>query len=113
KTVTATETTVDEVRRGSRLAADAGKRLEEIESVTLRLAGLIQGISIAAQQQARSSETVARSMNDISLVTQQTAAGTRQASVSIQNLTRLADRLRASVSTFKIPDGQRVANPIE
>ena len=108
KTVAATEATVEQVRKGSQLAADAGKRLEEIESVTVRLAELIQGISIAAQQQARSSETVARSMNDISLVTQQTAAGTRQASASIQNLTQLAEQLRASVSTFKLPEGQQL-----
>ena len=111
-TVNATETTVAEVHKGSQLASEAGTRLEEIEQVTVRLAELIQAISLAAQQQARSSETVARSMNDISLVTQQTAAGTRQASTSIQNLTQLAGRLRASVSTFKILGAQYV-NPIE
>jgi len=38
-------------------------------------------------------------------VTQQTAAGTKQAAVSISSLALLADELRASVSAFKLPSG--------
>ena len=106
QTVAATAATVAEVRRGSQLAGDAGKRLEEIELVTVRLAELMQEISTASRQQAKSSETVAQSMSNISLVTQQTAAGTRQASLSLKNLTTLAERLRASVSTFYLANTQ-------
>ena len=94
--------TTDPRLKEIRAKVEAGERLSEIETVSDRLAELIQAISVAAQQQARSSETVARSMNDISQVTQQTAAGTRQASASIQNLALLAETLRTSVSMFKI-----------
>jgi twitching motility protein PilJ len=63
----------------SELAADAGASLEEINSVSRDLAELMQQISLAAKQQARGAESVPKSMGEISEVTQQTAAGTRQA----------------------------------
>ncbi|MGB1253710.1 MAG: methyl-accepting chemotaxis protein [Candidatus Promineifilaceae bacterium] len=91
-----------EVNQGLRLANSAGERLLEIESVADRLAELIRQISQAAKQQARGSETIAKSMGDISAVTQQSAEGTQEATVSIRNLARLADELRSSVSTFKL-----------
>ena len=68
-----------------------------------RLAELIQSISLASKQQARGSETLAKSMDEIAEVTQQTAAGTRQAAVSISTMASLADELRGSVSTFRLP----------
>jgi len=101
--VAAMETMTNEVVEGSDLAHNAGTALEEIETVSTRLGELIQSISLASKQQARGSETIARSMNEIAEVTQQTAAGTKQAAVSINNLSMLADDLRGSVSTFKLP----------
>ena len=103
ETVAAMEDSTREVVEGSQLANQAGQALDEIETVSDQLAELIQSISQAAQQQARGSDTVAASMNQIAEVTQGTAAGTRQASVSISNLAVLADDLRGSVSTFKLP----------
>ena len=103
--VAAMETTTQEVVAGSLLADQAGQALSEIETVSNRLAELIQSISLAAKQQARGSETLATSMDEIAGVTQQTAAGTKQAAVSISSLALLADELRASVSTFKLPGG--------
>jgi hypothetical protein len=50
-------------------------------------------------------------MSDICDVTQQTAAGTRQAAVSVSNLAMLADRLRASVCTFKVPNDVKLGRP--
>ena len=58
-------------------------------------------------QEIGSSELIRRSAREygceISEVTQQTAAGTKQAAVSISNLATLAGELRASVSIFKLP----------
>jgi methyl-accepting chemotaxis protein len=101
----AMEATTQEVVAGSQLAEQAGQALAEIESVSNRLAELIQSISLAAKQQARGSETLTTSMDEIAEVTQQTAAGTKQAAVSINSLAFLADELRASVSAFKLPGG--------
>jgi twitching motility protein PilJ len=103
--VAAMEATTNEVVEGSRLAEEAGDALREIESVSERLAELNQSISLASSQQASGSETLAASMQEIAEVTQQTAAGTKQAAVSISRLAELADGLRASVSTFKLPNG--------
>ena len=101
--VAAMEETTREVVGGSGLANEAGQQLEQIGSVSKQLAELIQSISMAAGQQARGSDSVSKSMTQISTVTQQTAAGSKQAAVSIQNLSGLADRLRESMDRFKLP----------
>lgn len=105
--VQAMEVTTQEVVSGSQLANEAGSALTEIETVSRQLSELIQSISLASQQQARGSETIARAMSEIAEVTQQTAAGTKQAAVSINNLTLLADELRGSVSRFRLSGGNR------
>jgi methyl-accepting chemotaxis protein len=101
--VAAMEATTREVVGGSSLANEAGQALEAIQSVSGRLAEIIQSISLAAKQQARGSEGVARAMGEISEVTQQTSAGTKQAAVSIRNLAELADELRESMERFRLP----------
>lgn len=102
--VAAMETMTREVVVGSNLANEAEVALAEIEGVSNKLAELIQNISLSSKQQARGSESIAKAMNEISEVIQQTAAGTKQASVSIRNLSDLTDNLRSSVSTFKLPE---------
>jgi twitching motility protein PilJ len=101
--VTAMEESTHEVVQGSQVADQAGQALSEIESVSNRLAELVHSISQASEQQARGSENLSKAMGTISEVTQQTAAGTKQAAVSINTLATLADELRGSVSTFKLP----------
>jgi methyl-accepting chemotaxis protein len=103
--VSAMEVTTDEVVRGSALAEEAGRALSEIGAVSGELSELIQSISLASKQQARGSDEVARSMGVASDVTQQTAAGTKQAALAISQLAALADDLRESVSTFRLPSG--------
>jgi methyl-accepting chemotaxis protein len=105
--VSAMEATTREVVSGSTVANEAGKALGEIESVSNRLSALIQSISLAATQQARGSESVAKSMGVISEVTRETSAGTKQAAVAIRNLAELADELRESLDRFRLP--QRAA----
>jgi twitching motility protein PilJ len=101
--ISAMEETTQEVVGGSRMADEAGRRLGEIESVSNQLAEIISGIASTAQQQAKGSESVARSVADISTVTQQTAAGAKQAAGSINELANLAGQLRDSMSRFKLP----------
>ncbi|MEJ2607487.1 MAG: methyl-accepting chemotaxis protein, partial [Anaerolineales bacterium] len=101
--VAAMEATTNEVVSGTKLAEEAGNALNEIEAVSVRLAELSQSISLAAQQQARGSENVAKAMSEIAEITQQTAEGTKDTAVSINSLARMADELRVSVSAFKLP----------
>jgi twitching motility protein PilJ len=58
---------------------------------------------LASTQQARGSDNLSKAMNEISEVTQHTAHGTKQTANAISQLTHLADELRNSVSTFKLP----------
>ncbi len=107
--VSAMEATTREVVAGSSVANEAGRALGEIEAVSNRLSELIQSISMASKQQARGSESVARSMSEISEVTQQTSAGTKQAAVAIRNLAELADELRESLDRFRLPQRRAAA----
>lgn len=102
--VAAMEDTTREVVDGSSLANEAGQALSEIEIVSHRLANLIGSISDASQQQARGSEAIAHSISGISNVTQQVATSTKQAADSVRGLVSLADNLRGSVVTFKLPE---------
>ncbi|MCG6899035.1 MAG: methyl-accepting chemotaxis protein [Gammaproteobacteria bacterium] len=91
------------VVNGAQIAEDAGSALEEIESVSDQLAGLIQNISSSARQQANVATQLAASMNSIQEMTTQASAGTEQTARSIGNLSRLAHDLDVSVTGFKLP----------
>lgn len=110
ESVAAMERNIQEVVSGSKVANQAGVSLAEIEGVSVKLADLIQTISTAAKQQARGSEELAKSMTGINEITQQTAAGTKQTAESVSDLARLADDLRGSVSTFKLPAHMQPVN---
>lgn len=97
------EQTTAEVVRGARLAQDAGVALEEIESVSMNLADLIQNISNASRQQSMSAGHVSNTMNVIQEITSQTSSGTSATAESVGNLAEMASQLRASVSGFKLP----------
>ena len=101
--ITAMEESTVEVGRGAVVADQAGQALREIENVSSRLAELIQSISLAATQQARGSESLSRTMSEISGITQTTSVGTRDTAEAINQLALLADELRESVRTFKVP----------
>ena len=99
----AMEDTTREVINRSNIANEAGVALSEIQGVSNRLAELIQAISDAAQQQARGSEQVAKSMNEMSTVTRTTAASTKQTATAINSLGLLVETLNAVVSRFRLP----------
>jgi methyl-accepting chemotaxis protein len=102
--VVAMEDSTQEVVKGSQLADDAGRALNSIYTAVERQAQMIEGIARAANEQAQVSESVAIAMGQISEITQQTNIGTQEASMSVSYLAELADQLRASVSTFRLPE---------
>lgn len=89
---------------GAKLAEDGGNALDEIETVSLDMSNLIQGISDAARQQANAAANISDTMNVIQEITTQTSAGTNETSTSIGNLADLANELRKSVAGFKLPE---------
>jgi methyl-accepting chemotaxis protein len=99
----AMEDTTREVVTRSAIANEAGVALKEIQGVSNRLAELIQAISDAAQQQARGSQQIARSMTEMSAVTQTTATSSKETATAIGSLSSLADNLNGSVARFRLP----------
>ncbi|MFJ3485716.1 methyl-accepting chemotaxis protein [Pseudomonas sp. NPDC090202] len=100
------EQTTAEVVRGARLAQDAGVALEEIEGVSRTLAGLIESITGAAQQQAALGQQISATMTVIQQTTTQTTSGTAATAQSMGNLAKMASEMRRSVSGFKLPDSR-------
>ncbi len=102
--VVAMEESTQEVVKGSQLADDAGRALNSIYSAVERQTQMIENIAQSANQQTSVSEAVAVAMGQISEITRQTNEGTQDAAVSVSYLADLAEQLRSSVSTFRLPD---------
>jgi hypothetical protein len=102
--VVAMEDSTQEVVKGSQLADEAGRSLNTIYSAVERQAKMIENIARAAHEQRSVSEAVAIAMAQILEITRQTDAGTQEATVSVSYLAELAEQLRSSVATFRLPD---------
>src|SRR5437868_3497968 len=102
--VVAMEDSTQEVVKGSQLADEAGRSLNSIYSAVDRQAQMIESIARAANEQTTVSEAVAVAMGQISEITRQTNIGTQEAAGSVSYLAELSEQLRASVSTFRLPD---------
>jgi twitching motility protein PilJ len=90
------------VVEGAKLSDSAGTALSEIDSVSRRLAELIEQISKSATREAASANVVADNIQHIFAVTEQTGEGTRSTATQVRELSRMAEELRQSVSRFKI-----------
>jgi twitching motility protein PilJ len=100
--VAAMERSTQGVVEGARLSDSAGTALTEIDSVSRRLADLIQQISSSASQEAGLANEVAGNIQHIFAVTEQTGEGTRATAQQVRELSRMAEDLRQSVARFKI-----------
>ena len=100
--VAAMETSTQGVVEGAKLSDAAGQALAEIGQVSRNLAALIENISAATEIQATAAAKVARNMQDIQSITEQTSSGTEQTATSIGALSGLAADLKKSISGFKL-----------
>jgi twitching motility protein PilJ len=100
--VAAMERSTRGVVEGTQLSDAAGRALEDIDSVSRELDGLIVQISTQAQQEAEHANEVASNIQHIFAVTEQTSEGTRSTAQMVHELSRSAEALRASVSRFKV-----------
>ncbi|MEP7205316.1 MAG: methyl-accepting chemotaxis protein [Casimicrobiaceae bacterium] len=100
--VAAMEKSTVGVVEGTKLSDAAGQALEEIRKVSRELASLIDGISAQTQKQSTSVSDVTRGMQGILRISEETTEGTKQTTVSIGQLTKLAAELRSSVAGFKL-----------
>ncbi|MDB5805151.1 MAG: pilJ [Betaproteobacteria bacterium] len=100
--VSAMEKSTQGVVEGAKLSDAAGQALGEIGQVSRRLAELIEGISKTTSTQAESAAVVAKNIQDILNISEQTSKGTRQNADSVRQLAALAQELKQSVSGFKV-----------
>ena len=96
--VTALEGSTKELAQWVEATSQAGQALGEIEQTSVRLTELIQSISQVVAQQASSSATLSKTMDEMSTVTQQTVVGTKQVATSLNHLILLVGTLRGSVN---------------
>src|SRR5215469_7824317 len=104
--VVAMEESTQEVVQGSRLADEAGRALKQIYGAVDRQTQMIEAIARTANERAQTSEAVAIAMNQISEITRQTTSASQDSAASVSYLSELADQLRASVATFRLPEQQ-------
>ena len=100
--VSAMEQSTQGVVEGAKLSDAAGQALAEIGRVSRNLSDLIENISTSTQTQADSATEVAKLMQDILSVTEQTTAGTQRTAAAVDELNALASELKGSVAGFKV-----------
>ena len=100
--VSAMEQSTQGVVEGAKLSDAAGQALTEIGLVSHNLSDLIDRISASTQDQATSATDVAKLMQAILSVTEQTTAGTERTAAAVEELSSLASELKGSVAGFKV-----------
>lgn len=98
----AMEKSTSEVVNGANLAERAGESLNEIESVSTRLATLIQNVSRSSRDVSSLGNKMKSSIDSIKKLTEQNVTSTQITNNSVEKINELANELRESISGFKI-----------
>ncbi len=106
---TETRVAVDQMDGGSRQvqagvsrASEAGESLERITTRARDVAGMIQSIAAAAEQQSAAGTQIARGVENISAVTSEAAVGAAEAAMAAEQLSHKAEALQKLVGQFKV-----------
>ncbi|HXH03753.1 MAG TPA: methyl-accepting chemotaxis protein [Candidatus Competibacteraceae bacterium] len=97
------EKSTTEVVNGAGLAEKAGEALDEIETVSARLAELINEVSKSSGQVTEMASRVASAMTSINEITAQTSETSVTTAASVAKLNQLAQELQQSVAGFRLP----------
>jgi methyl-accepting chemotaxis protein len=95
-----------QVETGVTTTTKAGVSLEEIISAAQRVGDMITQIATAATQQARTAEHVRTNVEQITKITQESAAGAQQSAKACEDLSRLALELHQAVGQFKLESSE-------
>jgi methyl-accepting chemotaxis protein len=98
------EDSIQRVVHGTQLADGAHGKLEDIEAVSTQLAELVHAISMAAKEQALSSENISTTMKKVGQVSKQASLQGRQTALSITKLSKTSEQLRESVEAFTLAE---------
>jgi methyl-accepting chemotaxis protein len=90
------------VSEGVTLARQAGDALESIVAGAQNVAGMIQAIAAASEEQSAAAEEIARNVESISAVTRQSSDGASQAAAAATQLSAKSEQLQSLVAQFRI-----------
>ena len=103
------DSSIQEVVKGAALSEDALIKLRGINKRSAEVAELIGAVSLAVVEQNKSSLSVAKTMDDIGIISQKTAEATRLTSSSMHGMALVADEMLQSVAIFKLPETKQEA----
>jgi twitching motility protein PilJ len=89
---------------GAQQSEEAGNALEEIESVSTKLAEHIRNISEESREQSVVSSVVSEAMNSIREIARATLASSKETAIAVGELAEQAEELRHSAEGFKLPE---------
>ena len=98
----AMERSAQGVVAGATLSDNAGSALTEIDRITRRVADQVEQISATALREAAMANDVAKSIQNIFAVTEQTEKDNLATTAEVQRLSTVANELRKSVTRFKV-----------
>lgn len=91
------------VDRGVKNVEETANSLEAIRENVNRVQELVGEISAAGEEQSKGVGEITHAMNEINLSAQSAQEQSTQLTEAAKDLSRLSDRLRSSVRTFKLP----------
>ncbi len=106
------EDSVEKIDDGSKLAAQAGKTMEEILNAIHGVTGMMAEITAASVEQSAGIGQVNLAISQMDDMTQQNAALVEQAAATAESLEQQAQNLVVTVSGFKIDKSAAVAQTI-
>ncbi len=101
--IMAMEHGTQEVESGTKLVDEAGTSLKEIMDMVQISSQLITEISSAFQQQTKASFGIAKTMEHIATIAQETAEGAKKSRNLAEEMEGLSKKLNAAVAKFRLP----------
>jgi methyl-accepting chemotaxis protein len=95
---------IGEVVKQSELAQRAGVQMNQTQTTTTQLVGLVRQIATFSDQQAKLATSLQQSVLDINQSTEQTSSAITEQTASTQTLADFSRRLTQAVGQFKLPE---------
>ncbi len=95
---------IGEVVKQSELAQRAGVQMNQTQTTTTQLVGLVRQIATFSEQQAKLATSLQQSVLDINQSTEQTSSAITEQTASTQTLADFSRRLTQAVGQFKLPE---------
>ena len=103
-TVNTMNETITQVVDGSRLAEDAGERMQDTQSGTAELVSMVRQIAVGSRDQARSSQELVKRARRIHKTSLETNEQLREQTAHTIQLVEYAQGLLQAVSVFRLPE---------